>query len=249
MAVSKIIYNDKTLIDLTSDTVTADTLAKGYTAHNQAGELITGTMESSGGISLPPSYTEDAVLYYTAGSSYDTLYSYSSYNWSMDDVYYYSDNNGQIRGSAYPNSGYYYFSTATTSHIGDNINNHLTAQNYLSFCSEHLTSKTATKFNVIWNYHSVEYASNVYTQTHYLASRYSDKPAVIDCNGKILFVGTWGDVIDALNNRTIDTSNGVGFVGSYYTKSQVSYPRYNKYDSNGNPAYYDTWGRTTLLFK
>lgn len=52
MAVNKVVYNrdgiEETLIDLTSDTVTADKLAKGYTAHTQAGELITGTMESGG---------------------------------------------------------------------------------------------------------------------------------------------------------------------------------------------------------
>lgn len=46
MAVNKIIANGNTLIDLTADTVTADKLAKGYTAHNKAGEIITGTMES-----------------------------------------------------------------------------------------------------------------------------------------------------------------------------------------------------------
>lgn len=45
--VSKIIYGDRTLIDLTSDTVTAEHLEEGYTAHGADGELITGTM--SGG--------------------------------------------------------------------------------------------------------------------------------------------------------------------------------------------------------
>lgn len=42
MAVNEVIYNGETLISLTSDTVTADTLASGYTAHNSAGEVITG---------------------------------------------------------------------------------------------------------------------------------------------------------------------------------------------------------------
>ena len=50
MAVNKVEYNDngqlKTLIDLTADTVTADKLAKGYTAHDMSGNIITGTMES-----------------------------------------------------------------------------------------------------------------------------------------------------------------------------------------------------------
>lgn len=45
MAISKISYFDETLIDLTSDTVTVDTLTKGTTAHNKAGDSITGTLE------------------------------------------------------------------------------------------------------------------------------------------------------------------------------------------------------------
>lgn len=43
MAVNKVIYGNKTLIDLTADTVTADKLAKGYTAHDKSGATITGT--------------------------------------------------------------------------------------------------------------------------------------------------------------------------------------------------------------
>lgn len=41
------------MIDLTGDTVTPETLAKGATAHNAKGEPITGTMESGGGITEP----------------------------------------------------------------------------------------------------------------------------------------------------------------------------------------------------
>ena len=48
MAVNKVIYNtddgEHTLIDLTEDTVTADTLAEGATAHSASGETIVGTM-------------------------------------------------------------------------------------------------------------------------------------------------------------------------------------------------------------
>lgn len=43
MAVSKVIYGSKTVIDLTSDTVTEDKLVSGATAHNAKGEKITGT--------------------------------------------------------------------------------------------------------------------------------------------------------------------------------------------------------------
>lgn len=49
MAVNKVVYNAQILIDLTSDTVSADTLLKGYTAHDKSGNLITGTYEGGSG--------------------------------------------------------------------------------------------------------------------------------------------------------------------------------------------------------
>ena len=43
MGNSKVIYNGKTLIDLTGDTVTASKLLTGITAHDKAGNAVTGT--------------------------------------------------------------------------------------------------------------------------------------------------------------------------------------------------------------
>lgn len=43
MAISKVIYGGETLIDLTNDSVVADKLLKGETAHGADGELVTGT--------------------------------------------------------------------------------------------------------------------------------------------------------------------------------------------------------------
>lgn len=43
MGVSKVVYGSTTLIDLTADTVTANALAYGVTAHGSDGEAITGT--------------------------------------------------------------------------------------------------------------------------------------------------------------------------------------------------------------
>lgn len=45
MAISKIVYGGRTLIDLTADTITADKLLKDYTAHGKDGEQIVGTCE------------------------------------------------------------------------------------------------------------------------------------------------------------------------------------------------------------
>ena len=43
MAINKVVYGSQTLIDLTADTVTADQLAEGVTAHDKSGAQITGT--------------------------------------------------------------------------------------------------------------------------------------------------------------------------------------------------------------
>lgn len=43
MAINKVIYDGKTLIDLTGDSVTKDKLLVGYTAHDKSGEVIEGT--------------------------------------------------------------------------------------------------------------------------------------------------------------------------------------------------------------
>ena len=43
MGYNKIVFNAKTLLDLTSDSVTPETLASGVTAHDKSGTKITGT--------------------------------------------------------------------------------------------------------------------------------------------------------------------------------------------------------------
>ncbi len=43
MGISKVDFGKTTLIDLTGDSVNAASLLRGKTAHNAAGELITGT--------------------------------------------------------------------------------------------------------------------------------------------------------------------------------------------------------------
>ena len=48
MGISKVNFGGDTLIDLTNDSVTTGTLAKGATAHNAAGEQIVGTLDAKG---------------------------------------------------------------------------------------------------------------------------------------------------------------------------------------------------------
>ena len=75
MATSKILI-DGVGIDLTSDTVTENKLAHGYTAHNSNGEKITGTLDPGGtptlqqkSVTAPASGTTDV----TPDSGYDGL--------------------------------------------------------------------------------------------------------------------------------------------------------------------------------
>jgi|GEM_PF-1611517 len=51
MGNNKIVYGDEVLVDLTADTVAADVLLRGVTAHNAAGDPVTGT--AVGGTCIP----------------------------------------------------------------------------------------------------------------------------------------------------------------------------------------------------
>ena len=53
MAVNKVVINNETQLDLTSDTVSPDTLSKGITAHDKSGNVIVGTMEGGSAPSGP----------------------------------------------------------------------------------------------------------------------------------------------------------------------------------------------------
>ena len=53
MAVNKVVINDEIKIDLTSDTVSPDTLSQGITAHDKSGNVIVGTMEGGSAPSGP----------------------------------------------------------------------------------------------------------------------------------------------------------------------------------------------------
>lgn len=44
MAISKVVYGTTTLVDLTADTVAAGVMLKGYTAHDKAGNAVTGNI-------------------------------------------------------------------------------------------------------------------------------------------------------------------------------------------------------------
>ena len=73
---NQVIINGKTILDLRSDTVTPETLQKGYTAHDKSGTKITGTLEASS-VSLQPSksvtITQNGTATITPDEGYDGL--------------------------------------------------------------------------------------------------------------------------------------------------------------------------------
>lgn len=215
MAVNKVEYNDngqlKTLIDLTADTVTADKLAKGYTAHDMSGNIITGTMES--GNSLIPWDISKFGVYYSNlnDGTNSSLYGDSSYSVV-----------GSYRNDSY-NTGVK--STATSDDIGKSIFNYLTTytQEYRYGPWSHVESNGIKKILLKYNSCSLNHGTDV-----------NESITMVDKNGIILFVGTWSEAKTALNNKSIDMTNGIAFVGNY------SYP------TKGSSTSYS---QTKLVFK
>lgn len=62
MAVNKVVYGGNTLVDLSGDTVTPETLLAGIIAHDKSGAVITGLMEAGG------NSAENSILNFFGGS-------------------------------------------------------------------------------------------------------------------------------------------------------------------------------------
>ena len=73
---NQVIVNGETILDLRSDTVTPETLQKGYTAHDKSGTKITGTLEAPS-VSMQPSksvtITSNGTATITPDEGYDGL--------------------------------------------------------------------------------------------------------------------------------------------------------------------------------
>lgn len=207
MSVNKVEYNDngqlKTLIDLTADTVTADKLAKGYTAHDMSGNIITGTMESGNSL-IPWNISKFGVYvaYWLTSTSSSNVTGHGSY--SVEGAYRYDTDNTSVK------------STATSDDIGKSIFNYLTTYTREYRYGPYNYVKSNGIDVVLLKYNSC--SLNPGTDS-------SQSITIVDKNGIILFVGTWREAETALNNKSIDMTNGIAFVGnySYPTKGSTSY--------------------------
>lgn len=94
MAVSKIVYGGDTLIDLTADTIVADKLLKGYTAHGADGEVING------------SCTYDANTQDATATAAEILVGKTAYN-KGNKVTGNMKNNGAVSGAITAKDGVY----------------------------------------------------------------------------------------------------------------------------------------------
>ena len=103
--VNKVVVNGEVIIDLSADTVTANKLAVGYTAHDKSGAVITGTMDAGGGGANPTAVSKAVNFRDYDGTA---LYSYTveeaaaltalpplpthdglicqGWNWSLDSI-------------------------------------------------------------------------------------------------------------------------------------------------------------------
>lgn len=104
MAVNKVVYGTTVLVDLTGDTVTSDKLLKGATAHDAAGEPITGTMEpgidTSDATATPDDMREGATAYVNGEKVTGIIPLWNGIKWNTPDAIWDSENKSLIlRGS------------------------------------------------------------------------------------------------------------------------------------------------------
>lgn len=83
MAVNQVIYDGETLIDLTNDTVTPETLAEGVTAHDAKGNIVVGIMPTLE-TTLKTIYPVGAIYTSTVSTDPKTLFGFGTWERIQD---------------------------------------------------------------------------------------------------------------------------------------------------------------------
>ena len=83
--ISKVEINGATLIDISNDTVAADILAEGYTAHDKTGNIITGTLMHQSGKTVTPG-TSNIVAVESGKYTTSTVYVKGDSNLTADNI-------------------------------------------------------------------------------------------------------------------------------------------------------------------
>ena len=83
--ISKVEINGATLIDISNDTVVADILAEGYTAHDKTGNIITGTLMHQSGKTVTPG-TSNIVAVESGKYTTSTVYVKGDSNLTADNI-------------------------------------------------------------------------------------------------------------------------------------------------------------------
>ena len=98
--VNKVVYGDQTLIDLTSDTIAANKIVSGYTAHSASGAAITGTIPIRSAVNITDwwnngeCYKLVAEGYYPTGLALQNNYIYMEVPSSGTNTFYVHIPNG-----------------------------------------------------------------------------------------------------------------------------------------------------------
>ena len=130
MAVNKVVVNGEAIIDLSADTVTANKLAKGYTAHDKTGTQITGTMESGGSGVETHHITSKSDVISTTKTGTVSVWGYGFYSAST-----YSKTTYSFVGDGYYTGSYYGTPTKTSATFSIGSDGRLTGlPNNLSSC-------------------------------------------------------------------------------------------------------------------
>lgn len=83
--ISKVEINGATLIDISNDTVAANILAEGYTAHDKTGNTITGTLTQQSGKTVMPG-TSNVVAVESGKYTTGTVYIKGDSNLTADNI-------------------------------------------------------------------------------------------------------------------------------------------------------------------